>query len=102
MPRTQFTRKLLDSKVLNDLQLSGDSQEERTAKLRTLAQWKGTLASGRTVFLSASTSDRRTYMHGSTIEFAARRLLRLPIPGLLRGSLCRCKEQIDEFIRGSR
>ena len=36
-------------------------------------------------------------MHGSTIEFAARRLLRLPIPGLLRGSLCRCKEQIDEF-----
>ncbi len=88
---------MLDSKVFNDLQLSGDSQEERTAKLRTLAQWKGTLASGRTAFLSASTSDRRTYMHGSTIEFAARRLLRLPIPGLLRGSLCRCKEQIDEF-----
>ena len=84
--------------MVNDsLVTSNNDGQDNTSTLRSLAQWKGTLCPGRALFVGAPTFDQRTYLSGSTIEFAARRLLRLPIPGFVKGALCRCKEPIDEF-----
>jgi hypothetical protein len=63
--------------------------------MRHLAWWSDTLGEGRCAWTRVPTANARFYLSPSDLEFAMRRLLRLPIRGLNAGSLCACGDAID-------
>ena len=63
--------------------------------MRFLAWYNDTLADGRCSWTRVPTANARFRLSPSDLEFAMRRLLRLPIRGLIAGSLCGCGDAID-------
>jgi hypothetical protein len=69
----------------------------RLSSAARLAQWKGTLALGRTLFLDCPVFDRSVLLSAATLSFAVRRLLSLPLRGLEGGVTCACGCNIDAY-----
>jgi hypothetical protein len=74
------------------------AQADPTSGAATLAQWRGITEEGRTSFLHAHPASDRTDLDGAALQFATRRLLRLPLPGLENAPACGyCRAALDPY-----
>ena len=90
-----FRRKRLDTVIDADARAAKAAGADDVAVMRHLAWWKDTLADGRCGWMRVPTANARFRLSPSDLEFAMRRLLRLPIRGLIAGALCGCGDAID-------
>ena len=90
-----FRRKRLDTVIDAEARAAKAAGADDVAVMRHLAWWKDTLADGRCGWMRVPTANARFRLSPSDLEFAMRRLLRLPIRGLIAGALCGCGDAID-------
>jgi len=92
-----WRRSQLDNLVSAEIDDARVKNADNNALLRHAAWWKETKSVGRCSWSCAPTANLRYYLSPSELEFSMRRLLRLPIRGLIAGARCRCGTAIDPF-----
>jgi hypothetical protein len=90
-----FRRKTLDTMVDAEARAAKATGADDVTVMRHLAWWNDTLADGRCDWTRVPTANARYRLSPSDLEFAMRRLLRLPIRGLNAGATCGCGDAID-------
>jgi len=92
-----WRRKNLDALVATEIEEAEQAGADVNSRLRHAAWWKDTIGNQRCLWTRAPTGDRRYYLSPPELEFAMRRLLRLPLRNLTAGALCGCGTAIDPF-----
>jgi hypothetical protein len=92
-----WRRTQLDNLVSAEIDVARNKNADNNALMRHAAWWMETKSDGRCSWSRAPTANMRYYLSPPELEFAMRRLLRLPIRGLIAGSQCQCGIAIDPF-----
>ena len=94
---SRWRRQGVEALVGEELAFAESAGADVITRQRHSVWWQETASDGRCNWTRVPTANKRHYLTGPELEFATRRLLRLPLRNFCAGHTCMCGKAVDAF-----